>query len=295
MGNSNTPKPTRLALVPRVRSPRRDETVSFETEGPPTVRMEIPITGAPSKPDNEETLLLALPEKRFARGEIIVSEEKISKIFYFIESGRASESVLTSRGLPEADERSLNATDIIGLSQCSRVVAKTDVTVRVIDFASIEHEHNPMLTRFANQLVREAAISYGSQSRDRLVRASEELGELRKEMTALDGIRSTLARIKQQNSDHRENGRLLSHEILRQREVIKHLELTLSHRIAELESALSITGMYKDDYLELTKAIASYGHLFEDMQNSEDPLVATTGFKLLSFLHTLRITTGIQL
>jgi CRP-like cAMP-binding protein len=295
MGNSNTPKPTHLALVPRVRSPRRDETVSFETEGPPTVRMEIPITGAPSKPDNEETLLLALPEKRFARGEIIVSEEKISKIFYFIESGRASESVLTSRGLPEADERSLNATDIIGLSQCSRVVAKTDVTVRVIDFASIEHEHNPMLTRFANQLVREAAISYGSQSRDRLVRATEELGELRKEMTALDGIRSTLARIKQQNSDHRENGRLLSHEILRQREVIKHLELTLSHRVAELESALSITGMYKDDYLELTKAIASYGHLFEDMQNSEDPLVATTGFKLLSFLHTLRITTGIQL
>ena len=289
----NTPRPAHLALVTYPKSHQRDETMSFETEGPPTLRMEIPITGAPSKPDNEETLLLVLPEKRFARGEIIVSEEKISKIFYFIESGRASEFVLTSQGMPEADERSLNATDIIGLSQCSRVIAKTDIAVRVIDFVAIEQEQSPMLSRFANQLVREAAINASSQSRDRLVRATEELNDLRKEMTALDGVRSQLARIKQQNSDHRENGRMLSNEIMRQRETVTHLELTLGHRIAELESAMSITEMFKEDYLELAKTISSYGHLFEDMQNSEDQLVATTGFKLLSFLHTLRVTTGI--
>lgn len=290
----DTPKPlARLALVPKPK--RRDETLAFETEGPPTERMEIPVMGAPSKPESEETLLLALPVKRFARGEIIVSEEKLSKIFYFIESGRASEHALNSRGEPVADERMLNATDIIGLTQCSRVVAKTDVSVRVIDFSAIEQERNPMFSRFVNQLVRDTAIAYGSQSRDRLVRTTEELVDLRKELTALDGIRSSLARYKAQINEHRENGRLLSHEIMRQREVIKHLELTLSHRHAELDSAASITEMFKDDYLALAKAIASYGHLFEDMQNSEDPLVATTGFKLLCFLHTLRITTGIPL
>ncbi|MCE9585725.1 hypothetical protein K8R04_00175 [Candidatus Uhrbacteria bacterium] len=290
----NTPKPTaHLALVPSLK--RRDETVSFETEGPPTERMEVPVTGAPSQSESEETLLLALPQKRFARGEIIVSEEKLSKIFYFIESGRASEHAINSRGEPVADERMLNATDIIGLTHCARVVAKTDVTVRVIDFAAVEQERNPMFSRFVNQLVRDTAIAYGSQSRDRLVRSTEELDELRKELNALDGIRSSLDRIKRMNAEHRENGRMLSHEIMRQREIIKHLELTITHRQAELESATSITGMFKDDYLELAKAIASYGHLFEDMQNSEDPLVAGTGFKLLCFLHTLRITTGIPL
>jgi len=284
-----TPKPPRLSIVPKPK--RRDETVEFETDGPPTDRVEIPVSG----PAREESLLFTLPNKRFARGEIVVSEHEVTKIFYFIESGRAAEYALTSRGEAKADERVLNPTDIIGLTQCVRVIARSDLSVRVIDFDAVEQGYDNALERFVSKLIREAAVNANSVNRDRVIRATEEMKTLRMALASFDEIRASLARVESENAEHRTNGRMLSREIMRQREVIAHLQTIVTHREAELGSALSITGMYKDDYLELAKAIASYGHLFEDMQNSEDSLVASTGFKLLSFLHTLRITTGIPL
>src|SRR5688572_23365340 len=124
---ASTPRPPPKLVVVKERP---DQTKSFETDGPPTDRMEIPVSG----PARDENLFFLLPIKRFAKSEIVVSEQDHTKVFYVIEAGRAVEYALSSRGEPTADERVLNPADLIGLTQCVRVIARTDLAVRVIDF-----------------------------------------------------------------------------------------------------------------------------------------------------------------
>lgn len=210
----HTPKPSYLSVVSGKKKPRVDETSSFEAEGVPTKKVEIPVQGITV----EDKLLRLLPIKRFARGEIVISEQDVSNIYYVIEAGRAVEFALTRNGEPTADERILNVSDIIGLTRCARVVTQTDLTVRVIDFVAIKKERDALLETFANTLIREAAILLNSVNRDRFIRSQEYAKTIREEV-----------------QQHQTQGRQLSREVLRQRTEILSQRIILEEQGEELE------------------------------------------------------------
>lgn len=292
---ADTPKPRRLAVVPS----SREDTRSFEREGPPTDRIEIPVSG----PAREESLLFLLPEKRFARGELIVSENDHFKVFYVIEAGRAEES-LVSKGA-EADMRPLNPADVIGLTRNARVKAVTDLVVRLIDFEALEETHDRGLLRFANALIREAAIRSSSENREIAIgeqattnmerAAAEQLNQLLETERKEAGIRLSVKNAENENLAI-DNARLARR--------IKTLERELDHKAKEVASSVTILELYKDELdetgetlerrtAELTKlwqALAELSGLspvFEQLIASGNPEWARLGQKALTLLFEL--------
>jgi len=265
--------------------------------------MEIPT--AQDFSDERAGILLALPTKTFARGEIIVDIEHLP-FFYLIVRGTAEESALSSLGETNADLIVLRPDDVIGIHRIVRVIAKTDLTVRVIDFREIRKTGNRMLFDRASEIVREAAIGASTQTRDRLIRIKEDFEELQIALEKLLVAEHEMNDLRVKNAEHVKNGKMLSKEILNQREIIADFELRLGNREIELsnketeilnrhkelESAASITKMYKEDYFELVQEFANYAGVFETLQSHSDPRVSNRGVQLLGLLHALRVKSG---
>lgn len=280
---SDTPKPAHLRVV-------REE----ESEDRDTIEILI----QPSPEDESAGILLALPTKTFARGEIIVDIEHLP-FFYLIVRGTAEEYALSSLGEPIADPVTLRPDDVIGIHRVVRVVAKSDLVVRVIDFNEVRRSGNRLLFDRTNEIVREAAIGASTHTRDRFVRAQEEHLELVQTVERFLGLEREVRALRERDVEHVKHGKMLSREILQLREILasveqrlSHRETELDHRMKELESAASITKMYKDDYLELVQEFSSYADAFERLQEHSDPTVSNRGVQLLGLLHTLRIKAG---
>ncbi|MCC7523019.1 hypothetical protein IT407_04470 [Candidatus Uhrbacteria bacterium] len=220
----------------------------------PPLRLVHPPTGKESDPESRDTLvdavdselgmLLALPTRSFAMGCLILDTEEFQGC-YVILTGRAAEYAISHAGEPDADRIELGPKDVIGLEETVRVEALTDLTVAVIDAASLASA-SAMLRDKTRTYIIEAARKRSTDVRRRLVERDAKILELMDAIDALQGMHDGMKH--ELDSKLRARERDLEEKIIDNTRIAKHVQrLTreLDHKSREVQSAANILELYK--------------------------------------------------
>lgn len=194
--------------------------------------------------DSELGMLLALPTRSFPAKSLILDTEELQGYFVIL-TGSAAEYAVSQAGEPDADRITLGPKDVIGLEETVRVEALTDITVAVIDAASLATA-SVMLREKARTYLLAAARSRGTEVRRRLVERDAKILDLEQTIEVIQGIhegqRHELeAKLRALQMDHDDkivdNTRLAKH--------LQRLARELDHKNREVQSAANILELYK--------------------------------------------------
>lgn len=278
----------------------------------PPLRLVHSPTGKDSDPESRDTLvdavdselgmLLALPTRSFPAKSLILDTEELQGYFVIL-TGRAAEYAISHAGEPDADRIELGPKDVIGLEETVRVEALTDLTVAVVDAASLASASVTLREKTRTYLLA-AARNRSTEVRRRLVERDAKVIELTEAVDAIQGMHDGMKHefdsklgAMQKDLDDRvvDNTRMAKH--------VQRLARELDHKNREVQSAANILELYKqaveeteetlearsNELSELRKELANLSGLapvLERMMASGNPASIQLAQKALTLLYS---------
>lgn len=216
--------------------------------------------------DSSLGVLLSLPTRVFPEGAFILDTEALNG-HYVILTGKALEFAVSDRGEPDADPIELGSKDVIGLELNIRVQAVTDITVAVIDSASLRNASATLRDK-ARDYVIEATRKRSSDNRRRLIERDTRIEEHEGVVNALDSQLQA-----QELEFEAKSGALradIEDRIIDNTRLARHtvrLNTEIENKNKELQSAATILTLYKEEIEEIEETLSKRSTELRDLRN----------------------------